>query len=76
MSAPNKPRCACRCGYTCGGPAKCAADLTTCLTQHFKKDCAHDFTGPPWTSEDGLTCSATCWHCGMLAISHDMNVGP
>jgi hypothetical protein len=72
-------RCECRCGYRCGGPGRCKLDPLTCLAQsdgHFTRDCGHDFTGVRWTSEDGLTSSVTCRHCGLPAIFHDMRVGP
>lgn len=76
-----KPRCRCNCGYTCGGPGTCmvfSTDMQKCMSEHFKKDCDHAWDGPTVdTSSYGCTgSSASCAHCGMVAESHDMAVGP
>ncbi len=38
--------------------------------------CEHNWSGPSYTSDDGLCWSATCSRCGCTAMSHDMRVGP
>lgn len=82
MAFPSLTRtvCRCRCGYRCGGPGRCKLGVIACLQQdndeHFVRDCDHDWSGPTWTSDDGLMTSATCAGCGMTAISHDMRFGP
>jgi hypothetical protein len=72
-------RCRCNCGYRCGGPGRCSLGVLECLAQpegHYVRDCDHDWTGPEHRSEDGSISSATCARCGVVAIYHDMRVGP
>ena len=77
--APNKPRCRCECGYRCGGPGTCKLDLFECLKMqdgnHFVRDCDHNFADGPMVEWD-TGASESCARCGMLAITHDMAVGP
>jgi len=37
-----------------------------------KKTCEHEWHGPIYESEDGLTCSATCSKCGEIAFNMSM----
>lgn len=74
-------RCECRCGYRCGGPGRCSLGVLECLQQaegHFTKDCGHDWSGPVVEGEmhGGSYSSASCAHCGMEMIWHDMRFGP
>lgn len=71
--------CACRCGYTCGGPGRCELDVFECIEKHFVKDCEHDWTGPWKEFKDpsgAVEGGVTCAKCGMYSGSHDMAVGP
>jgi len=64
--------CRCNCGYTCN--IKCKLSFSDCMNKHYVKDCGHSFTGATVKFENGS--SVTCFKCGMLAINHDMKVGP
>lgn len=77
MSCPlQRHHCACRCGYTCGGPGRCPLGAFECLDAgHFKKDCDHKFTGPLVHQGDGMM-SIECEACGISAMDHDCAVGP
>lgn len=77
--APKAAPCRCACGYRCGGPGRCSLGVFKCLAQpegHFVVDCEHDWSGPPWESEDGCMSSVTCANCGATSIGHDMRFGP
>lgn len=75
---PPVPPCECRCGYRCGGPGTCKLPLLECLQQtdgkHYVRDCDHRFVGEHVPTGNGW--SVTCKHCGAIAMSHDMRVGP
>lgn len=78
MSEP----CKCNCGYTCGGPGRCALfekDAIDCIEKHHVRDCEHDFTGP-WIEfkfdGGGGGGSVSCKKCGETAMDHDCRVGP
>jgi hypothetical protein len=77
MSCPlEPPRCACRCGYTCGGPGLCLLSPFNCLDAgHFVKDCEHDFSGPLVHISEGMQ-SVVCQKCKLSAMDHDCQVGP
>ncbi len=58
--------------HTCGpSTAKCKCE---CGSNGPK--CGHQWDGPEWESEDGLSGSSTCSKCGMVRMDHDMWVCP
>lgn len=68
--------CRCNCGPTCG--EQCGLPKLECIAQHWKRDCDHEFTG--WvegTTPEGAGWGSTvCKRCGLMAMAHDMRVGP
>lgn len=71
-----RTKCKCNCGYTCGGPGVCelfAKDVTACISEHYKKDCEHDWNGPHVKLNNGIY--VTCTNCDMLFETHAMRCG-
>jgi len=67
--------------FECVNRAKAEADrergiAPVCLCDCPTGECAHDWSGPRETFEDGSGDTVTCVHCGMWAINHDMRVLP
>lgn len=74
----------CKTYFTCGrgqnfpqvdhSSEKCALSYLECIQQHYRHECAHDFTSGPWV-EDDLGGTASC-RCGLTAMAHDWSHAP
>jgi len=78
--ARKNPPCHCEHGFTCDreNGRECGLPIMECMEKHYFHNCEHTFDGPP-VETDVMGCrgsSATCSKCGMVAVFHDMEVGP